>query len=682
MKKLDLQIFRNLKQETIEYMEKIKKAEEEEILSDDEKQQFLTRYKEIVEILSKHDLSDIDFEEWKGMLLFSDNNNILDFSETHANIDFSVIEYDCNGTFTDFKSCKIRNFDFEKNSYSSEMFDEEYRKENKRYFLSEDVPENIRSLYYAHLLSLEEFEKYLPYFKGKKVAQSFSEFGNEGKIISLYGDDLYEMLSDYRPIIDKILSDYSILTTIKVPDPPITKEQRKKIMNSAVLTYIIRNGFKYIQNWNELKMILDFVPIDQLPQNPVTKELLEKYGIDGMIESGIDLKYLFKNEKLNNLQEIASINGIEFEDIKNLVDEKCRKFLDMYGINKLIESGINNLSELTEPINDLYRLRDFLKDRPRELINLGTFGEQKKEFIDRYGIDNIISLDEETGGMFSHPIRANEIYMVIFVHAEKNTPKTDKNKKPTYEEFKNRMYEILLHTRDKNGILKSESYPNYDFIQGNFRKEHPEIFIEGNIPNKVKEDFYIGQMKAEQVRQNPVLIQLLQGKDLSRVFPHNINVEIDTRVQDIEKNEIEIIQDSVNMAKYLSEKIGQENFLKICADYGKCLDNISITIKNEISIDNIRETIEQDIYDGIKTKGIEYFEELPKNFRDKHPELFLPKEVDKEIREKFYEGELSFSNIRKNPQIKELLHEKDIDVGFRNLKYEQIKLEWNNRKKR
>ena len=63
MEKLDLQIFRELRQEIIDYMNKYREAEERgEYLSDEEEEQFLARYKEIIEILSEHDLSDIDVE--------------------------------------------------------------------------------------------------------------------------------------------------------------------------------------------------------------------------------------------------------------------------------------------------------------------------------------------------------------------------------------------------------------------------------------------------------------------------------------------------------------------------------------------------------------------------------------------------------------------------------------------
>lgn len=780
-------------------MNKYREAEERgEYLSDEEEQQFLSRYREIIRILSEHDLSDIDFEEWRGMLLFTDDENPLDFSKTKANIDFSILEYDAYKAFPNFKSCQIKHFDFEKNNYTPEMFDEEFRKENEgrflsenlpeevsdrfykgeltltdihnypdlankieeknlayglrdiykiigreefckldaqffdttryswtelinsnpnlrtaekimpvlyRYareqiigysndyiggrfgygqdqlgerfreenpdlFLSEEVPENVRKHYYGHDLSMKEFSENLEHFEGKIVAQSFRDYGDEKKIISLYGEGIYQLFADYKPLMDKIIDDYT-MSSIEVPSGPITEEQRKEIMSSAVFTYITRNGFENIQSWNEFKMILDFTPIEQLPLTPDTREFIEKYGIDTVVESGIDIKYLFKDEKITSLEEISNLKGIDIEDIKKLVDRDSRRVLDSYDVKQLLEYGIKDLSELSETTNDLHQIKEMLEKRPMDLINMGRYGDAKKRFIERYGIDNIIALDEETGGIFSHEMWSNDIYLTLMAHAEGNAPKLDADKKLTYEEFKNRMYEILLHARDERGPLQSGDYPDYDFIQGKFRDEHPEIFIDGDIDPEIKRKFYIGHMSAEDVRKNPELIEILQGKDLSKVFTKKMTAGISIQMMDKDGNAIGGVPNTVNMAQYLSERLGQEEFLKICADYGKCLDNIGISTKNEITIESVRETIEQAIYKRIKEKGIEYFEELPLSFQEKHPELFLPKEIDDDIRNRFYEGKLSFEDIRKNPQIKEILLTKDIGVGFGRTKYGQ-----------
>lgn len=508
MEKLDLQIFRELRQEIINYINKYREAEERgEYLSDEEQQQFLARYKEIIEILSEHDLSDIDFEEWRGMLLFADDENPLDFSKTKANIDFSIIEYDVYKAFPNFKSCQIKHFDFEKNDYTPEVFDEEFRKENEgkflsenlpeevsdrfykgeltladiqnnpelankieeknlayglrdiykiigreefckldaqfidttRYswtellnsnpnlrtaekimpvlyrsardqiigysnddinrrfyhkqdqlgyrfreenpdlFLSEESPESLREHYYEHRLSIKEFSENLKYFEGKAIAHSFRDYDSDGmKIVNLYGDDIYQLFVNYKPIIDRLLNDHTAMQTIEVPTGPITEEQRKEIMSTALTTYITRNGLEQVQNWDEFKMILDFIPMEYLPATPSTREFIEKYGLDKIIESGLDIKYLFKDQKLTSIEEIASLNGIELEDIKKLVDRDSKRLLDSYDVKQLLEYGIKDLSELSETYNDLHQVKEMLEKRPLDLINMGKYQDVKK----------------------------------------------------------------------------------------------------------------------------------------------------------------------------------------------------------------------------------------------------------------------------------------------------------------
>ena len=796
MEKLDLQIFRSLKQEVVEYIEKYKEAEERgEYLSDEEQQQFLARYKEIIEILSEHDLSDIDFEEWRGMILFAEEDFPLDFSKTKANIDFSILEdFSAYDIFPNFKSCQIKKFDFKKYNYSPEMFDEEFRKENEGRFLSENIPEEvsdrfykgeltltdiqnypelaikieeknlayglrdiykiigreefckldaqfvdrtshkwiellnsnpnlrtaeeimpvlyksareqiigydiafyytqdqlgerfreenpdlflsdevpeiIRSRYYNHQLSLQDFSDYLKYFEGKTVVQALQSFSlHDHKIVSLYGNDIYQLYTDYQPIIQRMRSDFYVMSSMELAVGPVTYEQRKEIMGRAIHQYLIRNGYDQA-NWDEFKMILDFIPIESLPASYETKTFIAKYGLDKIIESGLSIACLFRDEKITSLEELIRLKEIGIDDIENLIPDEQKMVIATYGVKQLLEYGITDLSELSKITNDLNQIREMLQERPLDLINMGKYGYEKKRFIERYGIDNIITLDKETKGMFSHQLWQDDVYMTVFALAEKSILNLESNEQLTYEQFRDRMYEILLHARDESGILTSGDCQDYDFIQGKFREEHQDIFLDGEFPENVKKAFYTRHMTAEMIRQNPELIKLMQGKDLSRAFDKKMIAGLSMTMQDKDGNAIGGLPNTVNMAEYLSKELGQEEFLKICADYGKCLDSIVIMTKGEISVESVRETIEQAIFKEIKEKGIEYFEDLPLSFQEKHSELFLPKEVDEELRSKFYSGKLSFEDIRQNPQIKQLLLTKDISVGFGRTKYGQ-----------
>lgn len=800
MEKLDLQIFRNLKQEVVEYMQKYKEAEErEEDLTEEEEEKFLERYKEIIQILSEHDLSDIDFEEWGGMILSVNEDIPIDFSKTKANLDFSIIEYESFKVFPNFKSCQIKNFNFEKSKYSPEMFDEEYRKENKgrflseaipedvadrfykgklnlldiknnpelinkieeknldyylkkiykrigreefckldaefidetKYrwenllnakpnlrtaeeimsvlyksareqiigysndayrierfnyrqeqlgekfreqnpdlFLSEEAPEKLRDDYYNHSLSLKSFSENLKYFDGKTVAQSFKEYGEEKKIISLYGESVYQLFNEYKPIMDKIVNDYRTMQLIEVPSGPISEEQRKEIMSSAISSYF--SNIENIEDISMLKMITDFVPLESLQLNDKTREFLEKYDIEELIKVGLDLQYLTTDKTISSLDEIKKLNEIiEKEDIQKLLSSNDIIKIEQYGVEKLLEFGIKDLSELSKNVKDLQQVKELMKQRPIDLINMGKFTDQKLAFINKYGIDNIIKLDEETNGMFSHAMWQDDIYLTMLAHAETRMPEFKIEKELTYSEFRDRMYEILLHARDERSPLQTRDYPDYDFIQGEFRKEHPEIFIDGNISKEVKEKFYTATMLAKDVKQNPELIQLLQGKDLSRVFTKKMTAGLSLSMQDKNGNIFGGIPNTVNMAEYLSNKIGQEEFLKICADYGECLDSVSLSTENEVTVESVRNAIEEAIYKGIKERGIKYFGDLPLSFQERYPDLFLPESIPIELRKKFYSGKLNYEDIRKNPELKEILQSKDIGVGMGKKKYGQ-----------
>ena len=626
MEKLDLQTFRNLKQEVINYVNRIEEIDESlEIISDEENDKLLAKYKEIIDFLSKHDLSDIDFKEWQGMFLQVSEEVPMDFSKTKAKLDFSIIDYARFDVFPNFKNCEIRNFNFNLYEYRPEMFDEKFIKENQKYFLSEEAPENLKKDYYTHSLSLKVYSDNLEYFKGKAVSNNFNIFNEQTNLFYLYGDDIYQLFSNYKPLMDKIIddenTDWGILRNPM--DTNIETEEDKKNRMKNLLVSYFKDPYQ-IDNFQMLKMILDFVPLNELPFFDKDREIIEKYGID-----------------------------------------------------KLLEYGIKDLKELAIVTNDLYEIRDLMKTIPLDLIKIGMGANSfiEIQFIQKYGIDNIIRLDEETNGMFSHKIfNDSDIYLLAFAYVDRNSPQQNLDKELTYDEFKNRMYELLVYARDEDGFLANMNFPDYDFITGEFRKEHQDIFLDGDIDPDIKRKFYNGRMTANDIREHPELINLLQGKDLGGVFHALIFVDSGPEIVD-ENGNVNRNPKMVNLANYFSNKLGQEEFLKICATYGVCFDSVSWSTK-DLDFENIRESIEDKIYKDLKRRAITYFDDLPSSFKEKHPELFLPKNVDEEFRNKFYSGRLSFEDIRENPQLKEVLVSKDLSVGFRASFSYQISL-WN-----
>lgn len=535
-----------------------------------------------------------------------------------------------------------------------------FREINEDLFLPDDTPDSVKEKYYGKCLIINDFSNNIKYFEGKKVSHAI--FSGFSPIPRLYGDDLYKVYSKYKALFD-IIDKKAVYYRIELPEDPetLTKEQKHEKMCEYVRQYINYEGLKDIQTWKELKMVLDFFYIGDLPFanlniNPKQVGILKEYGVEKLEEIGLDIKYLLSNSKITNLDEINNLekNGMSIKDIKKFMDFYNAHILDRYTIKQLLEYGIKDLEELTVPIRDLNDIKEALKKRPRQLINLGSATDEKIKFIKKYGIDNIIALDNETEGIFSHPIWNEEIYLTMFAYLKNDCYDIDSNKQFSYEEFKDEVYKILYNF-GKRKI--TNDFPEYDFIKGKFREEHPEIFLD--VQNsKIKTKFYRQRMTAEDVRKNPELEDLLLDKEPGRIFQKEI------KIQKAADN-----KQKVNMAEYFCQKIGEKEFLKLCADYGACLDYIELVIDDNLNIGEIRDKIESEIYIAIKEKGLEYFADMPLSFQNKHPELFLPTNMNKNLREEFCRGEIKFEHVRLYPELKEILLSKDIDVCCLKSKY-------------
>ena len=68
--------------------------------------QLIQRYLAIQSELLKFDLSTIPYTAWEDFLILTDKDYPVDLSNTHANIDFLIFDYDDG---INFKGCKIKN---------------------------------------------------------------------------------------------------------------------------------------------------------------------------------------------------------------------------------------------------------------------------------------------------------------------------------------------------------------------------------------------------------------------------------------------------------------------------------------------------------------------------------------------------------------------------------------------
>ena len=143
IKKMSLKEFRQIKAQLGQIINnfELKQADENYDVSI-----LINKYLKTQNYLLQYDLSDIPFEEWKGIEIISDDTNKADFSKTEANLDFNLFEYSGN---VNFKGCNVKNLEKLKNNLNPNNFDEETIIANSALFLSDSFSDEFKEKYYS-----------------------------------------------------------------------------------------------------------------------------------------------------------------------------------------------------------------------------------------------------------------------------------------------------------------------------------------------------------------------------------------------------------------------------------------------------------------------------------------------------------------------------------------------------
>ena len=147
------------------------------------------------------------------------------------------------------------------------------------------------------------------------------------EIVNLYGSDF---VNENYMIFDRVIN------FIDIPDYDIDNVQKIQLFRNAIKRYIAINKNAAFRDWNIVKSMFNFIGVEDLPEmkmiqesNVSINEILIKYGIDGLINSGIDIDCLFRGKKILNIEELNNIKGIDIEDLKKFVYSNDRKILDI-----------------------------------------------------------------------------------------------------------------------------------------------------------------------------------------------------------------------------------------------------------------------------------------------------------------------------------------------------------------
>ena len=310
----------------------------------------------------------------------------------------------------------------------------------------------------------------------------------------------------------------------------------------------------------------------------------------------------------------------------------------------------------------------FVLDREQRLV------------LDTLGIENIKRFEQETG-FFTHKgyewSRDLEMFSAFSNYFRIHNPNSlekqgidFKNGSLSYEKFLTQLAKCLDHMR-KNNLFTD--YPTYDWIQGKFRENHPEIFIDLNAPNDLKEAFYKNRVNPEFLYQHKDYIKYLANKNLANTIRADMKLIVSGLIDDQGR----MMPSYSNFIDEYVSRYGNEKFLQLCAKYGDVLSDITISSLHD-EIDN-EQAIEQSLRNAIYNKIVKgkmdysYLASVPELMTE-HPEIFvnfdnltnISQEERQRLTKAFYSRTLSFDDIKKYPELMNILGDKNLFIAFGN----------------
>ena len=436
--------------------------------------------------------------------------------------------------------------------------------------------------------------------------------------------------------------------------------------------------------------------IENMPDNLKQKYESKEITLDDIIENienlkSIQISKLISDEELKKLEDFLGNEKLHqfieaFPELfKNIIENKrTKEYLSYIELNKLILNG-NELNEIQSALFNIYEVL-LNSENPLEYKRLNSkqlqfyienpgllnINAKINNAINIFGIENIKKLNFEIGLITNNDETKLFDAIVYFLRYKDEYPNF-KNGQLPYEKFKNEFANLLEEMKQRSVFA---DYPNYDWIEGKFREEHPEIFIVKDAPENLKKAFYCNKITPTFLYTHKEYIEYLKDKNLANTIRANIKLKIRPNIND------RVYPDSNNTfyaeADFISEYIRRfdsVSLLILLAKYGTILENIKINNFNDeiSSIEEIEKSLRQAIYKKIQNEDInyqylsnidEFVKEYPEIFIDLSNQKDLTKEEIDYLTKAFYSRELQFKDIRKYPILVSLLKDKKLDIAF------------------
>lgn len=399
--------------------------------------------------------------------------------------------------------------------------------------------------------------------------------------------------------------------------------------------------------------ILQDIPIEEFVNDENIREFSKKLGIGGLqyiIKNHRDVfKHIFSN---NDFQEVGQYipEGNDFEEkISVAIREyifRSRPLLMRYLLEGIIPEW---LSSLNFKVIDRIETMEELKKYNSKIIlrNLG-----QRIALETFDIEKLIQFDNSTH-FFFHDIKNIECLGLAILNRGYYIKKPLENKM-TYFEFEELIAQCLDIMREDR-IYQTCGTDNYDFITGEFREKYPQIFMDQNAPETLRNAYYNNEITGEFLLHHKEYIPFLMDKDLDCIYSP-FHILYDGKFK--------------SFIKIYAEIYGKENLLELITTYGNLVTNVFWDDKLDFSLDKneFDKRLRQIIYERILNGTEDYSHLLEVNdFVSEYPDVFLDSNAPEELQNLFYHKSkdgLTFDIISKNPDWLKFFKGKSLELAL------------------
>lgn len=678
--KVSVEEFRQLKNSMIELAKRSIELYKNDPSNNTEANVVASDFYRLQETLLSSDLSDIPFEEWRGMYLLSDG--LLDLSKTHANIDFNMFE---NVIFDSINldGCNIKGL--ERIDYQEDTFDREFRNSHPEYFPSIAVPSEIRRKYYENKLEFGDLFNN-PSLRNCAYKNRFMGFSNsESKLlIEKIGFDNAIRLFDENPFFISEITESNYLSfdlnemqyyeDIKLIGDDY--QSAKEYVYKQIIANAERNRFFNLP-------YISLIPEDmkEMFPNVFIKEELPKDIIKNYYNGLLSIEEIYKYREvlkdkdlvLGTIRNDGSKRIISvFKDINTFFDNVPELYISMVEqyLKSLDDEALNNIDKndykkiIKESI--IYYLANTKEEPSFEMcyeFNKYLSIEQiydnpvVKGLIEIFGMDYILEYNKTHNNVLDLFIGEKRLFTLLADNYE-NADNLVKFFIGDSDDL-HRDLELLVNTVVANG--SDEDKHNLLRRKKELSKVFTEIFIDyEKLYRLVSKD-----SKALKTKIIGMAEKASEG-DMESLFTI---VSFYPHVKEIFREKDFIYSTKFVALNRLKDDLGYELFLEVSLKYGFALKyilynlnydevtNVIETIKNSSDYEPfINELIYNRLLDGKRKFDLD---SLPQSFKDTYSNLYLDDDAPKELKFALNRRVEDLLNINKTIGLGEIQQNKD-----------------------